>query len=89
MSKFQTLHPDPNKKNVNMDKDKYEFIREKVLVVVKEHQPITPKELFEHMQKFQSDFDGKIGWYTESVKLDLEARGVLQHDRKTRQINLV
>lgn len=89
MSKIQTLHPDPQKRNVNIDRSKYDFIRERVLEVVKMHQPLTPKELFEHMQQFQNNFDGKIGWYTESVKLDLEARGELQHDRKTRQITLL
>ena len=87
--KVQTLHPDPTKKGVNIDKDKYEFIREKVLKIIKDHQPLTPTDLFEHMSKLESEFDGKIGWYTMSLKLDLEARNAIKHDRKSRMITLL
>lgn len=88
-NKTLTLHPDPAKKGVNIDTDKYAFIRERVEKVVQKYQPLTPTELFEHMQQYSSEFDGKIGWYTESVKLDLEARRIIAHDRKTRQITLL
>ena len=87
--KFQMIHPDSAKSNVNIDQDKYEYVKSGVLNVLKQHQPLTPTQLFEHMDKsYGKNFDGKITWYTEGVKLDLEARKLIIHDRKTREIRL-
>ena len=88
-NKIMTLHPDPAKQGVNMDRQKYDYVYEHVLAIIEEYQSLTPKDLFEHMQQFQDGFDGKIGWYTESLKLDLEARGVISHDRKSRTITII
>lgn len=88
--KFQMIHPDPHKKNVNIDKSKYDYVKKAVLELLKKHTSLTPTELFELMSKhYADDFDGKVTWYTEGVKLDLEARKVIAHDRKTRQITLL
>ncbi len=87
--KILTLHPDPGKAGVNIDKAKYDQIKKAVLEVLKSQEPMTPSELFDAMTaKLEGKFDGRIGWYTMSLKLDLEARGVIAHDRKTRQITL-
>ncbi len=88
--KVMTQHPEKEKTGVNIDRSKYEFVKQAVLKVIKEQQPITPKDLFMEMsEKYGADFQGSITWYTESIKLDLEARGVIAHDRKTRKITLV
>ena len=83
--KIQTQHPE-GKNGVNISKAKYDQIKSALLDVLDQHGPITPKDLFVQMESRLPNFDGSIGWYTESVKLDLEARGAISHDRKTRQI---
>lgn len=88
--KIQTLHPDPEKQGVNIDKDKYDQIKQATMEVLKASAPMTPTELFDAMiDKLEGKFDGKVGWYTMSIKLDLEARGLIVHDRKTRLITPV
>jgi len=88
--KIQTLHPEVGKQGVNIDKAKYDQIYSATLEVLKKNAPMTPAELFDTMnEKLEGKFDGKIGWYTMSIKLDLEARKIISHDRKTRQITLL
>ena len=85
--KILTLHPDPEKKGTNLDKAKYDQMRQAVIDVLGES-PCTPTELMEKLENNMKNFDGKIGWYMMAIKLDLEARKIVGHDRKTRQINL-
>jgi hypothetical protein len=73
--KIQLLHP-LGKKNVRMDKKKYDVMRKAITHSLKSG-PLTHKELLEKIQKgFQKNktkFDGSVEWYMEGVKLDLEA----------------
>ena len=88
--KIMTLHPEEGKSGVNIDKAKYEQVRKAVLEILKNKSPMTPTKLLEETtKKLDGKFEGKIGWYSMSIKLDLEARGAITHDRKTRQITLV
>lgn len=77
--KFLTLHPE-GKQGVNIDKKKYDLIRQAILdsltqnggeIYFKELAPAVTGNLSE-------PFSGSIGWYTISVKLDLEARGEIE-----------
>ena len=87
--KIKTLHPAKDKTGVNIDRSKYEYVKQAMLKIIQEHQPLTPKDLFFKMnESYGADFAGSITRYTESVKLDLEARGVITHDRKSREIKL-
>lgn len=75
--KIQTLHPDPKKTNKSISKAKYNLIKEAILAVL-QNQPVTHKELFVALAKrLKGKFEGAIGWYGETVKLDLEARKII------------
>ena len=77
--KIMTLHPDPNKIGVNISKDKYGQIRDAILGVLREKDEVFFKDLPDEVGKaLIGKFDGSITWYVTTVKLDLEARGVIE-----------
>lgn len=82
MERVLTLHPDPVKKGVRVDRARYEAVRDAILHAVPaagdglpfgrlsdEVRARVPEGLFA---------GASIAWYTTTVKLDLEARGLLQ-----------
>ena len=72
-----TLHP-AGKQGVNIDRDKYELIRQAILDSLAQRGEIPFGDLSEAVAiNLAGPFDGSIGWYTVSVKLDLEARGLV------------
>ena len=76
--RIQTLHPDPTKTNKNIALDKYEFIKKHILELLKDTE-LTHTELMEALYlKVKADFEGGVQWYGETVKLDLEARNVIE-----------
>ncbi|MGY6647604.1 DUF6958 family protein [Wenyingzhuangia sp. IMCC45574] len=78
-----TLHPQ-GKKGVNILKSKYDTIKDFILLTVKENETITFKELNNlAVLELSNSFDGKVNWYVVSVKLDLEARGIIERIPKT------
>jgi len=78
-----TKHP-AGKRGVNILKSKYDFISKNMLKLIKKHKAIAWSDLAEIMEETLSDkFDGKIIWYVVSVKLDLEARGIIERISKT------
>lgn len=81
MPKFttiQTLHPDPKKTNKVISEEKYLFIRDNMLALLKKSEP-THLELMEALHaRVHAQFDGSPHWYGETVKLDLEARKVIE-----------
>ena len=77
--RIQTLHPDPNKKGVNISRAKYEQMCSAVLAALQQLEPQTFYGLLDSVEKLLGDsFEGSIGWYYTSVKLDLEARGEIE-----------
>lgn len=81
--KFQTLHPQ-GKKGVNISKIKYDLIKDFILKTIKKNKQISYEEICDlAMEKVQPTFDGKVIWYIVSVKLDLEARGIIERVPKT------
>jgi len=81
--RIMTLHPQ-GKKGVNILKRKYDFIKDYILKTIKEHGEITYQSLDDMArEELRDSFDGKVGWYIVSVKLDLEARGVIERIPKT------
>ena len=83
VEKILTLHPE-GKKGVSIAKNKYDTIKEFILNTLKEKTTITYKELNELATKELSEtFEGKVGWYLVTVKLDLEARNIIKRIPKT------
>ncbi|MFK8105176.1 MAG: hypothetical protein AB8G15_21870 [Saprospiraceae bacterium] len=81
--KILTLHPQ-GKKGVNISKKKYDQIAKAMLDLVKKHQAISYQLLNDLLVKqLQDKFDGSIPWYVVTVKLDLEARDILERIPKT------
>jgi len=83
-----TLHAEPGKKGTNLDKAKYDQMAQAITDVLA-IKSMTTTELLLTLEKRLKKFDGKIGWYMMAVKLDLEARSVIEHSRKTKIIKLL
>ena len=78
-----TLHPD-GKKGVNILKEKYDQVAEAMLDQIKQHGEISYHDLNDNLvDELTGKFDGKIPWYVVTVKLDLEARGLIKRIPKT------
>ncbi|MAS36181.1 MAG: hypothetical protein CL610_19405 [Anaerolineaceae bacterium] len=75
--KVMTLHPD-SKAGVNIDKSKYDAVSRAILDVIGSRGEMAFAELSDAVGQQLTDFDGSIGWYTTTVKLDLEARGQIE-----------
>ena len=70
-----TLHPDPTKKGVNIDRAKYDIMKAAILELLAEQEDATFGGLLTEVETHLKDtFDGSISWYYITVKLDLEAR---------------
>ncbi|MDE2992850.1 MAG: hypothetical protein OXU67_03110 [Chloroflexota bacterium] len=80
--KFQTIHPQAGKQGTNIDAAKYEVMKAALLTVVPADdagfpfqdladavRPHLPTELFAN---------ASVSWYVVTVKLDLEARGLIE-----------
>lgn len=80
--KILTLHP-IGKKGTNILKRRYEVIKDFILKKIEVHGEITYQDLAELAQEELKDFDGKPVWYIVTVKLDLEARGIIERVAKT------
>ena len=73
-----TLHPE-GKKGVNILVSKYNVIRAFILKTLEERNEISYKELNElAITTLKDSFDGSVPWYLVSVKLDLEARKIIE-----------
>jgi len=82
---LEALHPDPTKQGTRVTKEYYDLYREALLKIIptakeseegiefkalsKEVVPHLPKDLIEKTS---------VGWWTTVLKLDLEARGIIE-----------
>jgi len=80
--KILTLHPQ-GKKGVNILTRRYNVIKDFITQTVEQHGEITYEDLSDLAEEKLTDFDGKVLWYIVTVKLDLEARGVIERIPKT------
>jgi hypothetical protein len=79
---IQTLHPNPEKTNKRITIEKYNVIKENLITILSEGE-LTHTELMEKLYDTVKDtFEGGVQWYGETVKLDLEARGVIKRSGK-------
>ncbi|MGB3715620.1 MAG: hypothetical protein WA996_14405 [Candidatus Promineifilaceae bacterium] len=73
-----TLHPE-GKAGVNISKSKYDGVRHAIIESLDEHGELTFSQLGDVVRpKIEGDFEGSVGWYYTTVKLDLEARGEIE-----------
>ncbi|MRG85682.1 DUF6958 family protein [Salinibacillus xinjiangensis] len=75
---MKLLHPE-EKQGATIRVDKYEVIKDEILKIVKQNGEIAYKELTNVVKENLAEtFEGSITWYVTAVKLDLEARGILE-----------
>jgi Family of unknown function (DUF6958) len=75
--KILTKHP-LGKSGKNIGRDKYELMKKAIREALRKKQ-LTHTELFEDLNKsLENKFTGNISWYGETVKLDLEARKIIE-----------
>lgn len=76
--RIRTLHPD-GKQGVNIDKAKYDAIAAAILAAIQSAGVLPFGDLAAAVTaRLSAEFEGSIGWYTTTVKLDLEARGLIE-----------
>lgn len=77
-----TLHPDPAKKGRRIERAKYDMLRSAIVDVLK-WGPQTHADLHRAVEQALTGygFIGSIPWFCETVKLDLEARGLIHRER--------
>jgi hypothetical protein len=81
--RIMTLHP-KGKKGVNILRSKYDFIKDFILQTLQERGQVSFEELSDlAVQQLSNSFDGKVLWYVVTVKLDLEARDLIERVPKT------
>ncbi|NGP89930.1 DUF6958 family protein [Fodinibius halophilus] len=81
--KIMTLHPQ-GKQGVNILKRRYDTIKEFILQTIADHKEISYEDLTDlAVESLADTFDGKVVWYIVTVKLDLEARGIIERIPKT------
>lgn len=73
-----TLHP-LGKKGVNVVRKRYDQVREAMIQVLAQEGEMSFSEMNDRLiARLAGTFDAKITWYVVTVKLDLEARGILE-----------
>lgn len=79
-----TLHPE-GKSGVNISRVKYDIVYAAIVETLKTHGELTFTDLNTRIEQQLGDsFDGSVSWYVISVKLDLEARGMIERVPNTR-----
>ena len=74
---IQTKHP-LGKSGKNIDREKYDAIKNTILSALRKND-LTHTELFSRLNNsLKGKFSGNISWYGETVKLDLEARKIIE-----------
>jgi hypothetical protein len=75
--KLLTKHP-LGKSGKNISKQNYETRKEAILSALR-NKELTHVELFNELnKKLKGKFSGNVSWYGETVKLDLEARKLIE-----------
>ena len=86
--KILTKNPDPLKKGVKINKDRYDFVRGVILLILKKQGALSSamliSEVVEEIER-SGKVDYSVGWCAMAVKLDLEARGEIKYDRTAKK----
>ncbi|TDH26791.1 hypothetical protein EXU57_08240 [Segetibacter sp. 3557_3] len=75
--KILTLHPQ-GKSGKNISLEKYDVVKQAMLQVLHQRE-LTHTELMDEMtESLTGKFTDNIGWYSETIKLDLEAKAIIE-----------
>ena len=75
--KILTKHP-LGKSGKNITMQNYEMLKKALLSALR-NKELTHRELLDQVNKsLKNKFSGNISWYAETVKLDLEARKIIE-----------
>lgn len=75
--KILTKHP-LGKSGKNIDRKKYDILKKAILSIPRTNE-LTHTELFSRLNEgLKGKFSGNISWYGETVKLDLEAKKIIE-----------
>ena len=75
---IRTLHPE-KKQGVNISREKYEIICDAIMSTLHTQKEMTFMNLSRAVEKqIHGKFEGSVTWYVTTVKLDLEARGMIK-----------
>ena len=75
--KIMTKHP-LGKSGRNIDRSKYDALKRAILSALSKNE-LTHTELFSRINKsLKGKFSGNISWYGETIKLDLEAKKIIE-----------
>ena len=77
----QTKHP-VGKSNKPVSKQNYELFKSTITAIVQEAELTYTELVGEVTRRLGRSFDGNVDWHTMTVKLDLEARGVIERTGK-------
>jgi hypothetical protein len=76
-AKILTKHPS-GKSGRNISRTKYDLMKAEILSLLHDKE-LTHPELVERLnRRLTGKFDGSVSWYGETVKLDLEARKLIE-----------
>jgi hypothetical protein len=76
--RIMTLHPQ-GKQGANIDRAKYDVIRAAIIESIRELGEIAFPDLAGAVaSRVGCSFQGSVSWYVTTIKLDLEARGVIE-----------
>ncbi|MBS0000184.1 MAG: hypothetical protein KFF73_14480, partial [Cyclobacteriaceae bacterium] len=84
MERKFTRHPG-GKRGVNISAEKYRIVRDTLIAILKENPQITYREMNKMaIDRLKGNFEGSISWYVVTVKLDMEANGIIERIQGTR-----
>lgn len=67
------------KQGVRIDKDKYDTIKNAIIGEISKAGELTFQKLMQQLnKKLGKSFEGSVGWYVTTIKLDLEARRIIE-----------
>jgi len=75
--KILTKHP-LGKNGRNIDRLKYDKMKEAILDVLRNNELSHTELMTQLNKKLKGKFSDNISWYAETVKLDLEARKIIE-----------
>ena len=75
--KILTIHP-LGKSGRNISRQTYDIFKEAILSALQNKELTHPELMYQLNKSLKGKFSGNISWYAETLKLDLEARQIIE-----------